>query len=447
LLVASCDGEGAPRGSEPPRNFLLIVLDDVGVDKLALYGRHPLQPRTPHIDALASRGLRFDAAYAYSVCTPSRAALMTGRYTRRSGYGVIISVQNDADEIPLREVFVPEMLTGAPTRYASAAIGKWHMAGAASPSGFDHPMRQGFDSYAGHYGNIGHGGTRGTYFGAEKNVNGELVDQKGYVTTDSIDDAIAKLGELTPPWFLFVSLNAPHAPYHVPPTELTSSRVDESSPDADKYDAMIEAADTEIGRLLDAIPPNERERTSVILLSDNGTPSEVKRVPFRRYHGKKTLYEGGVRVPMIVVDREVPDPGAVRDQLVHVVDVFPTLAELAGVELRHPIDGLSFASVLRDAGSEPRRTVYSERFEPNGPPPYASDERMLRSRDFKLIRRRGHPDEFYTMRPGASDEGENLLERNLSPEEQAQYQALGDELDTIVAGLTYEGPDGEGRTR
>lgn len=427
-------------GARRPGNVLLVLLDDFGVDKLRIYGPHPPQPSTPNIDALAGRGLVFASAYGVPTCTPSRAALMTGRYTRRTGHGVVIAPGEGADEIPLGSVFVPEMLAGAEPPYQSSAVGKWHMASLRSPSGLRHPLLQGFGWYSGAFGNIGYPGTSGDYFSFEKDVNGALAVQSVYATTDTVDDAVARIKAMKPPWFLYVAFNAPHYPYHVPPAELRTGQIDDASPVPDRYDAMVEAADRELGRLLDGIPADQRARTTILLLGDNGTPAEAIRPPFRPRRAKQTLYEGGVHVPLIVSGPDVRDPGGRRSQLVHVVDVFPTIADLACVEVRHEIDGQSFLPALRDPGARTRSTVYAERFKPNGPPPYPIDERMIRDERWKLIRRRGQGDELFAMKPGALDEGANLLGPALEPAAEAAHRELSAELERLSETLTYEAP-------
>ena len=168
--------------------------------------------------------------------------------------------------------------------------------------------------------------------------------------------------------------------------------------------------------------------------------------PFDKQQGKKTVYEGGVHVPLIVKGPVVTAPEIKRDQLVHVVDLFPTIAELAGVHFEHKIDGVSFAPALRNPKTGGRSVVYSDR-QKNGSPPYPRESRMIRNRDWKLIRldwNRGLPDareeeEFFAMGPGQLYEGPNLLQGPLAPDAKSAYQFLAGELDRITASLTYEG--------
>jgi arylsulfatase A-like enzyme len=174
----------------------------------------------------------------------------------------------------------------------------------------------------------------------------------------------------------------------------------------------------------------------------------VIRSPFKKNRAKRTVYEGGINVPLIVKGPSISAPDQDRHQLVHVVDLFPTIAELAGVEFSHKIDGVSFMPALREATSKGRSVVYADWFKPNGPPPYNVEERSVRSQHWKLIRRFSikkdktdfEAEEFFAMTSGAIDEGFNLLDKPLRPEAKAGYQFLVAEFDRISAELAYEGP-------
>jgi arylsulfatase A-like enzyme len=450
LIVFLCagDAEASDRpteGAAEQGNIVIVLIDDVGVDYFSVYGARPGQPHTPNINSFAKEGAVFRAAYSQPSCTPTRASIMTGQYGRRSGHGVLIRVRGDDDEIPLDAIFIPEMLAGAAKPYASSAVGKWHMASIGSPSGFRHPLLQGFGWYAGAYGNIPR---EESYRRFLKTVNGAApVMTSRYATSDTVDDAILRMNAMQPPWYLNVAFNAAHYSYEAAPAPLRTRDVNANSRKAAKFKSMVEAIDHEFGRLIAGIPANQARQTTVFLLSDNGTAPGVIQPPFESERSKSTVYEGGIHVPLIVKGPTVVAPEIDRDQLVHVVDLFPTIAELAGVQLEHEIDGVSFAPALREAKAEGRSLVYADRFFPNGPPPYKTDERTVRNRDWKLIRRSWmgeRPDdleeeEFFAMKPGQIDEGPNLLRKPLRPEAKAAYQSLVAALNRISANLTYEG--------
>lgn len=436
-LLAGCSSSTSPDEATPqPANILVVLVDDIGVDKLDLYGLAQRTPSTPRINAFAQTALRFDAAYAYPSCTPTRAALMTGRFTRRFGIGAAISARKSDREIPLDEIFLPELLSAANPPYESAAVGKWHMASQASPSAFEHPVRQGFQGYSGAFGNLGHPDTDEDYFRFEKRRQGQGEFVETYATSDTIDDAVQRLQSMQPPWFLYVSLNAPHAPFHVPPAELRSSEVDGSSSPPDLYDAAVEAIDHEFGRLLDALPADLRRSTTIVLLGDNGTDGNAVRPPQLGTRAKKSLYEGGVHVPLLISSPKVTDPGGRREQLVHVVDFFPTFAELAGARFEHEVDGQSLLPILADPAAPGRSYVLAERFRPHGPPPYSMDEVMLRNQRWKLIRRQGAADEFFEFESAIQEEGRNLLRAPLSAEGRRAYEELDAELNRLLAEIT-----------
>ncbi|MBA2320098.1 MAG: sulfatase-like hydrolase/transferase, partial [Deltaproteobacteria bacterium] len=289
----------APSPITPTGNVLVVVLDDVGVDKIGSYGFNPDAPSTPVFDALAAEGLRFTQAWAQPLCSPTRGSLLTGRHPRRFGIGDAI-FDSETVLLPLSEVTIPEMLRAAPGTWTSSAVGKWHLAGTRAESYLDHPLDQGFDWAAGSPSNFQLDTVEGAvthYMDWDKNTNGVLTRSSDYATTDTADDAIARIEAMPEPWFLYVAFNAGHMPMHVPPAELLSAPIGESATDAEKFGAMVEAADRELGRVLDALQPSVRERTTVFVVGDNGTSRHALDPAFESGHHKGTVYDAGVRVP------------------------------------------------------------------------------------------------------------------------------------------------------
>lgn len=238
---------------------------------------------------------------------------------------------------------------------------------------------------------------------------------------------------------MYLGFNAAHEPFHAPPAELRTIELvgkPEGTPRW-HYKAAVEALDTEIGRLLSSIPAEVMARTTVVFTADNGTPTEVVKITSPFPQGKATLYEGGVRVPLIVAGASVTAPGRKCASLVNSVDLFPTVAELFGVAAAEqlpddrPLDGLSFAALLRDPSAEPARPwAYSEYFMPNGAGPHTEYERMLRDARWKLITRLGKPDQFFELIDGY--ERVDLVKRGLRDEQRAAYDALRAQLDQLV---------------
>ncbi|MFT5686292.1 MAG: arylsulfatase A-like enzyme [Myxococcota bacterium] len=210
----------------------------------------------------------------------------------------------------------------------------------------------------------------------------------------------------------------------------------------------MEATDTEIGRVLSSIPPDVLARTTIIYLSDNGTPGGAITAPWDDTRGKGTLYEGGVNVPMIVTGPLVAQPGRTSDALVHFVDFFPTFAELAEVPLDDPragfaleLDGVSFLPTLLDpdAGSA-REIVYSEKFYPNGAPPYDYHHRMVTDGQWKLIRKDEDgevTEELYRLE-GWQDGDDRMGELETDPEAAEAHDRLGASMAEHIETLAFE---------
>lgn len=417
------------RDSEPvtvqPGNFLVVIIDDVGTEDIGVYGDAPTAPPTPHLDALAARGMLFRRAYAQPTCSPTRAALLTGRYPSRYQLGAPI-FGDQQYELPRDAPTLPWMLgKGTGGAYASAAVGKWHLSTPLMSAGM-HPLHVGFDSHAGSLGNIS------SYFSFAKYTDGVSAQHEGYAVTDTVDEAIERIATLPEPWLVWVGLNAAHVPLHAPPRELHTASLDSQSSDAEKYDAMVEAMDTELGRLFDALPADRSAHTTTWVWGDNGTETRLLE-PEEGPGGKGSMRETGVRVPLIVAGPPVASPGAESLALVDATDLYATVAELAGLELPEvPMrDSISFAHVLRDPLAPSGRAIaYAERFKPNGSVdgPWEFCLNMARDDRYKVIRRGQHPDELYDLQ-GLLREGEDLLLGVLTAREEEAWERLAAVID------------------
>jgi arylsulfatase A-like enzyme len=367
-------------------NVLIILLDDVGVDQISAYGYAGSAP-TPEIDQLAANGMRFDAAWATPVCSPSRAALLTGQFASGNSVGQVIMPASTV-ELPLEVVTLPEMLDEASTPWASAAVGKWHLSTMNSPSGSSHPLVQGFDDFAGSLNNISPHGERDpsrNYYSWERvGFDGTVKLESTFSTTQITDDAIEAMRDMSEPFLLYVAYHAAHRPLSVPPAELLPPGmvVNESS-ETSLFAANVAAADAEIGRLVRALG-DRRDDTLIFLIGDNGTPSYAKDADGMD-GSKGSFTEGGLRVPFIASGRSVKHKGT-SSALVSVVDVFPTVMELAGVKSPpQPIDGISLLDVFRNPSAPVHRVLYSELRGPPGPGPWNTVSRAARDRSLKLI--------------------------------------------------------------
>jgi arylsulfatase A-like enzyme len=431
LVFAALAAPGARaqggRADSPP-NILILIADDLGVDMVGAYGEHPDPAKTPVIDALAGHGLLFRNAYADPVCSPSRAALITGRDCRHTGFGWGTNYFKEGTELPLSEVCIPEAL---PAGYHSFAIGKWHL-GSLKLSGPLHPNLQGFEHFRGCMGIfpdvIGNG-----YYDWEKITDGVTSECTTYATTQTVNDALELIQSAgSAPWFAYVAFNAPHAPFHKPPAILHTYNLPLDIADHIPIHAkaMTQAMDTEIGRLLGTLGSGVLANTYVIFVGDNGTSMLATTSPFIPEHAKGTVYEGGINVPLIIAG-----PGVATgecDALVSVTDVFSTIMQLTG-SAANAQDSVSLVPYLsQPALPSLRATVYSEMFKPNGTGAYSMRLRSLRGPRYKLmysytLSNLPTTRQFFDLQADPW-ETQDLLPGPLDAQEQAAYDALAAEL-------------------
>jgi len=410
-------GYPGTRPTNPRPNIVLILADDMGVDLTSTYAEGTSPACTPAIDSLAANGMLFRNAWTNPVCSPTRAAIMTGRYGFRTGIGTALTGQSTG--LLLSETTLPEVLED----YESTVVGKWHLAGGQDDL---HPNATGFDHFAG----VLTGGL-GNYFQWNKTVNGITNQTTTYATTDTANEGIAAITTMAEPWFLYMNFNAPHTPFHVPPAPLCPTPfcpnpfcdnlgANPSSPDLAK--AMVEALDYELARFLDAlagVDPN----AWVIFMGDNGTPAQASEAPFASNHAKGSVYEGGVNVPFIV-----RGPGAVVGEtaaLICSTDLFATIAELAGYQTSAE-DSVSMVPVFSTPELSMRSILYTEIFAPNSPMVVTRHDRAVFDGRYKLIRRIGVMDQFYDLQVDPF-ETDNLIPGLTQVQAQAR-QALRAEL-------------------
>ncbi len=429
LCATAATGGGAPPATG--QNILILIADDLGVDVLGAYPEASNPPPTPNLDGLAQQGVTFRTAYANPTCSTTRATIQTGRYSFRTRIGTI--VQNNPSlpsyhPLQLAETTLAELVdAGTSGLYRHTAIGKWHL-GNDLVGGALAPNLAGYGHFSGILYNVPQQpGTPDPYSNWQKVEDGSTSLSTNYAATEKVDEAVAWLATVPEPWLLVVNFNLPHSPFHRPPSALHSYSLPKPRPapgdDARPYyEAMVEAMDTEIGRLLSHI---DLGATHVLFVGDNGTPQEVTRAPYDPAHAKGTVFEGGIRVPLIVRGPAVVAPGRMADGLVNTTDLFATVAELAGVDLAAQnlpkTDTKSLVPYLTTPGRPSlRKFAYSERFSPNGVAHPGQWQRAVRDSRYKLIRRRS---------PG-------------QPVSQELYDLVADPLETTPlqpAALDHEG--------
>lgn len=382
-------------------NILLIIADDLGIDNVNGYQPTSLLPSTPTLDSLRSVGITFDNAWAAPQCTPTRASIMSGKYGVKTG---VTDAPGNLDTVH-HSVFrsLDSVTNGA---YADALIGKWHI---GSTSTFDHPADHGVDYYDGVFDS-----QVSNYYSWDKVTNGVLVPtpETQYATSYFTDQAISWIKPQNQAWFMWLAHVAPHTPFHVPPANLITTT--NTTGNRRQYLAAIEAMDTEIGRLLDSIPPAVLANTTVIFIGDNGTPNGVGRVyPSGQY--KSTVYQGGVHVPMIVAGAGVSRQNVRESAMVHAVDIYATVLELAGASLPGGIhNSLSFNHLLTGSPGTDRTYNYSE----------VDENWTIRNDRYKLIEFADCEQEFYDLL------NDTLEVNNLIGSLTAQQELIRQELES-----------------
>ncbi len=369
LLAALALAAGPVPADEPPRpNIVYFLIDDMGWNDV---GYHGSEIRTPNIDRLAAEGVRLEQFYALPVCTPTRAALLTGRYPIRHGLqsGVIFPTSDYG--LPLDERTLPAALKEV--GYRTAMAGKWHLGHCEEAY---QPQRRGFDTAYGCFGGeIDYYEHTGRKSGADWYRDGKPVSEEGYSTDLLTREAIRVVEQHDPsePLFLYVPFNATHSPLAVEEKWLEPYSGIQNR-DRKLKAGVTACVDAAIGRILAALEKRGMSGNTLILFSsDNGGPEGrdgggrgggaqptgggADNGPLRG--GKATLYEGGVRVPAVAVWKGKLAPGTVVNEVLHMVDWYPTILELAGAPLAQPLplDGRDIWPVLAEGEPTPHEEL------------------------------------------------------------------------------------------
>ena len=331
-------------------NILLIIADDMGLDVTSGYNIGHQTPIMPTIESMISNGVKFTNVWSNPTCTPTRATLLTGKYGFRTN---VLEVD---DELSTSETSIQKYINqNLDDEYSNAVIGKWHLS-----KDSNHPSQMGIDYYAGSL-----AGSLRDYNKWSLTINGETSISTEYNTTKYTDLAINWIQDQTKPWFLWLAYTAPHEPFHLPPTDLhsvgdlpTDAASIETNP-IPYYFAMIEAMDTEIGRLLNSMASEEKENTVIIFIGDNGTPNQVTEA-YNSKRVKGSLYQGGINVPMIVSGRNVMRINETENALINTTDLFATIANVAGVNIDKINDSNSFYKLLSNSTTQTREYAYAE---------------------------------------------------------------------------------------
>ena len=422
------------------RNVVLIIADDLGKDFCDIYPDHAANTvHLTNVRRLLNRGVVFNNAWSNPLCSPTRAGILTGRYSFRTGVGDVVDGSNP--KLNINENIIPEVLDIYNNNGISKALfGKWHVTTGATV-GYNYPNTMGFDHFEGSLtGALGQPGQQANgYYNWTKITNGVSSTCTNYATTENINNAISYLNNqpATKPFFVWLAFNAPHTPYQLPPTNLitntvlTGAQAEITANPTPYFQAMVEAMDTEIGRFFDyLISSGKWDTTDIIFIGDNGNDPLVTQTS----PSKGSLYQGGVTVPFIISGPDVVNPNRISDAMVNTADIFATVLEMFGDtnwQSQIPtttVDSRSLMPILQNTATTTRPWAFSEVFRTT---PLASDGKTIRNTAYKLIRFTNGTEKLYNLTLDPS-ENINLLNTTLSVTDVNNYTYLCNEMFNLV---------------
>ncbi|MCF7956173.1 MAG: sulfatase [Phycisphaerae bacterium] len=347
LAAAAITGLAFNAAAKDMPNVIIILADDLGCGDMSLYDGWI---KTPRIDKMAAEGVRFTDFHSNSsVCSPTRAALMTGRYQQRVGIVDVIAGHLDTPGLETTEITIPRLMKQ--NGYRTAIFGKWHLGGEVRQN----PINHGFDEFVGFL-----PGACGYHKHGNWMEGTKVKDQEGYSTdiiTNRSVDFIKRNKDN--PFFLYVAHQAVHNPYEVP-DDLTKTKISDRVKNRPRYKVMLEEMDKGVGRILDTLKELDLdENTFVFFFSDNGdvhmSPNER---PYRG--GKFSNYEGGHRVPAAARWPGRIKAGWTSDELIVGMDLLPTIMDVVGVDIsrERKFDGISVKKHLLNQADLPDRKVF-----------------------------------------------------------------------------------------
>ena len=398
ILVGATLGPRNLEAVESRPNIVFLLADDLGWTGLRCFGSDFYE--TPNLDAFAKSGMKFTDAYsACTVCSPTRASIMTGMYPARLRLTDFIAGQDR----PFAKLNIPDWTKGLEDRhvtiaealkdagYATAQVGKWHLNFPGQSVSERGPTAHGFD-----FQSMKPPKTRGYWLNKGANADGESKSE--YLTDYLTDRAVEFIDDhRDKPFFLYFAYHTPHTPIQGR-EDLVAEFAKKVRQDATHknptYAAMVASLDQSVGRILDRLERhNLSSNTLVIFTSDNGGLTQrygkhdgfTENLPLRR--GKGSAYEGGVRVPTIIRWPAVTEAGSECDEPIMTIDYYPTLLEIAGakgdVSHNESLDGRSVTPLLRDPTAELDRDLFWHypHYHAGGDSPYSA----IRSRNWRLI--------------------------------------------------------------
>ena len=424
--------DSAPKDSDTQApeigNVLVVIADDVGLDSAACYNLSSDPVRMPNLEALCSRGVRFERAWTTPICSPTRATMLSG--TDPAIHGVLRAHTDGAPALLDGTLTLPAIASQA--GIATASFGKWHL-GDDPGVGATVPNHFGWQHFSG----LLTGGVS-SYWSWRRTENGLTQISTTYTTTSLVDDAVTWVDQQDGPWLMWMGFNAPRPPYHVPPeslhTDTTLGAAGDCPPGESRacYVAALEALDSEMGRLLDHIQARgELENTLVFFIGDNGTENDVAVDPVVAAKGKGSLFEGGIRIPFVVAGPGVAQ-GQVADGLTDATDLLPTLMDYWALPNPDQAEGVSLLGTLADPSvASGKETVFTGYL---ASPVKGNNGWTLANQDYKLLHFESGTRLMFKI---SEDPWET---NNLLPTEDAELLAIYEELDAeLVRGKSAGG--------
>jgi arylsulfatase B len=407
-----------PTPSASP-NVIFIVADDMGWDGFGrLAGANGTKVITPVLDSLATNGITFTNFWVNPECSPTRAAMLTGKYGFRTGVGGVQSPPTALLQSTEKIIhkYINEKTANA---YATALIGKWHVTGNTNLSA---PESFGMNYFTGFL-----AGAIPDFSNWTQTSNGAQQNITTYATTHFVNQSVTWIGQQTKPFFLWLALNAPHAPFHRPPLNLISNQnlIDnQATINANPlpyYLASMEAMDKEIGRLISSLTVAQKENTVFVFMGDNGTPTQVIQTPFTATTAKSTLSQGGINTPLIVCGKNVTRRNVVETAMAQAPDMFTTIADITGAGSSNYQDGISLKPLFTNASAPKRTFAYSELF--GSTPTTTYDGYAIRNENYKLIKLTSGSEYLYKISTDKFEQT-NLMLTTLSTEAQTNLTEL-----------------------
>ncbi len=421
------------------RNVLVIIADDLGTDYLSFYENAGSDTvYVPHIKSLLNKGVRFKNAMSNPVCSATRSGILTGRYSFRTGVGGIVGGTGGSNQLDTSEITIPRLLKKYNSTIAKADIGKWHLHQPVPASNLLNPNVMGYDRFEGPF-----IGQLPSFTNWTKYTNGVASTCTNYATTENVNNSISWLKSLNPTqsFFLWLAFNAPHEPLHLPPLALhTYTTLSGTTPNINAnpkayFKAMIQAMDTEIGRLFDSLRVmHKMDSTDVIFIGDNGqTPRTAQISDLTKAKG--TIYQYGVHVPFIVSGPAVLNPGRISDALINTTDIFATVLDLFGyttwlsqIPINKPVDSKSLFPIIKNTATSVRPWSFCEIFKLISD---SADGKAMRNIDYKLLRFDYGKEEFYNLTLDPLETNDLLL-TSMSATDVSNYNYLCGEMANLV---------------